>query len=901
VLRFCRAEGDGYKVYFDGVGVGRFSVPDDLRVNVGRLGFADLDGFGVRLSEALFDACPSLVELVRGLRGQSVRFVLEFGDGAEDLLNFPWAFLRHPDFAVPLSLEFSFVSRIGEGVELESLRGRPLKVLVVICEPITLVEFDGRRFHEVIVKEAKRLAEEGLLQLEFLQLPSTPAFFGRRILEDCLDIVHFIGHGNVGVLCFEDEDGDVFEVGSERFYSLFSGARKPRLVILTACFSGAVAGRDFVSGTATALVQAGIPSVFAMQLPIGIESAYELVGDLYAGLLSMPFDELVKSLRATRFFAERLFAPAQWGIPVLYSQSRIERLFDGVSKGEGFVKEWLPVSPAYGLPELGLFVGRKKHLLQTSWTLRGGNIVVLDGLSGIGKSALARKFCHWHRSRGSFQGGIVWIDLRAGEEVKWDYETVLEKIGVALNVPIQRAREALGLKPTLLVFDSYEGLVKDEKLADFLINLPGSSKAILTTFLPVDFGEKRRILEMEEKDAVEYFWLRALRAGWDGKAGREYIPEICAELGYMPLCIELTAPRARKLPLGDLLTQVKEDLRVVAAERPDLPKHQRSIETALRLSYMSLGPSEQRLLAVMSILSGRVFSMILARIADLSESDTLRLLGNLYDSGLVNFDGQRYYLHRMVQRFASERLEKDFKEKEKYEERFAEIFYELGGWAAEVLDRGETPRAAVNVALSEGSNFLLAQEVLFKKGDLDKAFSFSMWVEDLFDRTGLWQSRTKVAQLALEIAKQRENREDIVEAYSRLGIAYRQTGQVSKGLGHHQEALQLAKEINFKLGMANQLGNIGIVLRQMGQPKEALENFRKALELHSELGNKLGMANQLGNIGNVLLEMGQPKEALENFQKAKDIFTQIEAYAYLEKIDRLILITKEEKNKRTKT
>lgn len=262
MLRFSRGDEGGYGVFFDGVGVGSFSVPDELKVDISKIKFDVLDSFGGKLSEALFGACPSLVELIRGLRGQSVRFVLEFGDGTEDLLNFPWEFLRHPDFAVPLSLEFSFVRRIGEARELEPIDNRPLKVLVVVCEPITEVEFGGRRFHDVIVKKARRLAEEGLLQLEFLKLPSTPSEFSRRILEDCSDAVHFIGHGNVGVLCFEDEDGGVFEVSAERFYSLFAGARKPRLVVLTACFSGAIAGGDMVSGTATALVKAGVPSVF---------------------------------------------------------------------------------------------------------------------------------------------------------------------------------------------------------------------------------------------------------------------------------------------------------------------------------------------------------------------------------------------------------------------------------------------------------------------------------------------------------------------------------------------------------------------------------------------------------------------------------------------------------------
>ena len=845
VLRFCCDE-DGYEVRFNGVVVGSFIVPDELEKDITSLEFTDLDSFGKRISEALYVACPPLVELIRGLRDQNIRFVLEFHDGTEDLLNFPWEFIRHPDFAVPLSLEFSFLRRFGEDIELEPLRDRPLKVLVLICEPITLAEFNGRRFHDVIVERARRLSEEGLIQLDFLKCPSTPSEFGRRILEDCPDVVHFIGHGDVGVLCFEDENGDYTTVKADRFYALFSGAKKPRVVMLTACFSGAVAGKDLVSGTATSLIKAGVPSVFAMQLPILVESAYELIGDLYTSFLSRNFDVLVKDLRASRFFAERVYSPAQWGIPVFYNQCKKERLFEGISEGEGYVKEWLPVSPDYGLPKLGLFVGRQDYLLKMNRDFRENNVVILSGLSGIGKSALAGKFCHWHKSRGSFPGGIVWIDLRLGEEVKLDYETVLEKIALALNISKENIINRLRSMPALLIFDSYEEIRKDNKLANFLVKLPTNSKAILTSIKPVDFGKTIRIEEMEEKDAVEYFYRRALNAGWTG-TGEEYIPKICRELGYWPLCIELIAPTAKKYPLKDLLEQVREDLQVIAAERSYLPEHQWSIEMALRVSYRSLKPMEQRLLAITSIFRGRFYHKSLARISDLSEADSLNLLGNLYDSGLLKFDGERYYLHNIVQRFSSERLEKDFREKEKYEERFAEFFLALVGASIRMVVRDETSRAAVNMALKLSPNLILAQEILFKKGKINEAFNFSMALDILFDRAGLWQSRIKIMQLVLEEAKYRENKALSSEAYSRLGLAYDDLGLINEGLCNLQKSIEINRELGDRLGEAKDLGNIGNVLFMMKRYEEAfICSIQSVFQLH---------------------EMNAPEEEIKGFLK----------------------------------
>jgi len=283
-----------------------------------------------------------------------------------------------------------------------------------------------------------------------------------------------------------------------------------------------------------------------MQLPIEVESAHRLVGDLYAVLLKAPFDQVVRRLRASRFFAERLHTAAQWGIPVFYLQDKHENLLDGISKGEGLLKRWNPLTPSSELPARpSMFIGRKDLLPKVNWALVANKIVVLHGLSGMGKSFLARELCDWHKMRGGFSGGIIWLDM--GTELS--YPMVLEKIGLALEIrdfSEESIKNRLALKPTLLVLDSFERVVAEPDFARFLQSLPECARVLLTTTEWVSMGRPIQIGEMNESDAVELFYRRAEREGWDGTGG-ESIFDICKELGFVPLFIELVAPRAASI------------------------------------------------------------------------------------------------------------------------------------------------------------------------------------------------------------------------------------------------------------------------------------------------------------------------------------------------------------------
>jgi CHAT domain-containing protein len=88
-----------------------------------------------------------------------------------------------------------------------------------------------------------------------------------------LDIVHFIGHGQIvngeALVRLNDEnvENDDQWVNGEIFASFFQRS-VPRLVVLNCCYGGSQASLGTLSGLGPFLLRAGIPAVVAMQYEI---------------------------------------------------------------------------------------------------------------------------------------------------------------------------------------------------------------------------------------------------------------------------------------------------------------------------------------------------------------------------------------------------------------------------------------------------------------------------------------------------------------------------------------------------------------------------------------------------------------------------------------------------------
>ena len=184
-------------------------------------------------------------------------------------------------------------------------------------------------------------------------------------------------------------------------------------------------------------------------------------------------------------------------------------------------------------PDYGRFIGREAELAQVEKILRPyphsqHALVTIDGIGGIGKSALALEI--GHRFLRNFDDlpaeerfeAIIWASAKQtiltaeGISTRRQILRTLDDIYNALAVGLQReditrvrkeeqdevVRNALTRQKTLLLVDNLE-TVDDEAVLNFLRELPAPTKAIVTTRHRLDVAYPVRLSGMPWQDAKQ--------------------------------------------------------------------------------------------------------------------------------------------------------------------------------------------------------------------------------------------------------------------------------------------------------------------------------------------------------------------------------------------------------------
>jgi tetratricopeptide (TPR) repeat protein len=183
-------------------------------------------------------------------------------------------------------------------------------------------------------------------------------------------------------------------------------------------------------------------------------------------------------------------------------------------------------------PDYGTFIDREEELAQVYCILRPyphsqHALVTIDGIGGIGKSALALEVAHRHLrdydclpEEERFEA-IIWTSAKSsvltadGIAPRQQITRTLEDIYTTISVALEReditharpeeqgelVTKALTRQRTLLIVDNLE-TVDDERVNAFLRELPAPTKAIVTTRHRIDVAYPVRLTGMPKEDGL---------------------------------------------------------------------------------------------------------------------------------------------------------------------------------------------------------------------------------------------------------------------------------------------------------------------------------------------------------------------------------------------------------------
>ncbi|MFI5472764.1 BTAD domain-containing putative transcriptional regulator [Streptomyces cacaoi] len=321
------------------------------------------------------------------------------------------------------------------------------------------------------------------------------------------------------------------------------------------------------------------------------------------------------------------------------------------------------VRPAQLPSALPSFVGR---VVESEWLERAAGsaagTVLVGGMAGVGKSALA---LHWaHRAIDRFPDGQLYTALRGSDPARPAVEPAdaLRGMLAALGVPVPRMpdgvdaltgmyRTLLARRRVLVVLDDAAGT---GQLSPLLPTGPGCLALVTSRHaLPGLVASGARPLRLAPPSAEDAYALLAGRIGAERVAAEpRAADEIVAKCGRLPLALATVAARAvsrRDFPLAAVAAGLREahgSLDALAATRE-----------AFLGSYRLLTPDSARLFRLLPRHEGPDITPAgAAALAGLPVRRARLLLGVLADAHLLTEPAPgRYTLHDLLRVFATER------------------------------------------------------------------------------------------------------------------------------------------------------------------------------------------------------------------------------------------------------
>jgi len=516
-------------------------------------------------------------------------------------------------------------------------------------------------------------------------------------------------------------------------------------------------------------------------------------------------------------------------------------------------------------------------------------------MGGVGKTELAIQYAR--RYQKDYAGGICWLSPRESTLAEGIIQFVTSDMG--LNVPQQTQGKTLRLEEQIdwcwKNWQPSEGLVLvilDDvtKLADYRSLLPKNNRfcLLLTTRvrnldhqikeIPLDVLKPEKALEL----------LINIVGSEKVKKEAENAEKLCAELGYLPLGLELMGAYIKNKPpqwtLAKMLEQLEsqkiEDRSLNPPEetlKSGLSTAQRGVKAAFELSWEELKPQpmSQRVGELISLFAPNIFKWKwvekAGELLNWNSSDVEAANIQLYGQNLIQCIDQGeglYQIHPLIREFLKIKLG-ELEEKDKLKQVFTDVFVSI----AETIPNSPTQN---DIRLVEDAIPHLAEiaENLIDAVSNESLIWPFVGIGRYYEGQGLYKLAEPWYKQCVSLLETRLGEEHpyVATSYNNLAGLYYSQGRYREAEPLYQKVLALSQKL---LGedhpdVATSYNNLAALYHAQGRYSEAEPLYQQALSLRQKL---LGeehpyITTSYNNLAGLYSSQGRYGEAEPLYQKA---------------------------------
>ncbi|GLY80575.1 AfsR/SARP family transcriptional regulator [Actinoallomurus iriomotensis] len=571
--------------------------------------------------------------------------------------------------------------------------------------------------------------------------------------------------------------------------------------------------------------------------------------------------------------------------------------------------------PRSSLPfDLRFVVGRRADIEELSAavlsssgsdtdTARPATVLAIDGMPGVGKTALSIHLAHLLASQ--YPDGQFFLDLRTYDDARrpaLDASAALDRLLRMLGVSHRRIpasvddraelwRTELSGRRVLLVLDDAASHEQVRPL------LPGAlgCLAIVTSrhrLAGLDDVRSRSLDVLSPADAASLF----THIVGPGRSMNDHdVDAIVRICGHLPMAIQLVANRFRHRPawsIADLARRLAQDNQRLAEIRAE----NREITAAFEGSFRELEPDLQTAFRLLGLHPGPHLTPDIAAAAISADRISAeRLLEDLQDRHLIEETITGHFqFHNLIRDYARHLAERDETEANRQVaiQRIIDYFLHTAEHADRILyphrHRIDTETNVPKSALlprnsddarewleSELPNLLAVTNHAAAHGWTTHAAQLSSALAERLESGGHWEIAISLHEQAVAVWREKEDQEKTAEALADLSLVQFRRGEYLAAAECASESLETYRSLGNRRREAAICDHLSLIHWQQARLEHAIAYSQRALTIYCSLSDQQGQARCLDHTAIFLDHLGRYRDAIETRRKALAIYSTI--------------------------